>query len=266
MSNFANDAQLKELAGYMGSLISVPQVVQNFTAENIYSEDERMIGRWIDGKPVYQKVIVFDYNEYSQPHNISNLDKAVDIGGTIDFSTSTFIEIDPAICYSSSSNNAARNVVLRGNNIIYRPFPYGTQYTNGIAYIFIKYTKSTDTASDYHMASPYEFSTNETLIGTWIDGSPVYQKTITGLNISAQWDNSYYVMTDDLASALGDIDPKKVLSAIARMSTANDDIGAIIPLVLRWWNSSGSVGINGFYVSGLSGSETIKTITIQYFK
>lgn len=47
---------------------------------NIYSTNEIVIGRWIDGKPLYQKVMSFDdtisqaYENNSFSHNISNVD------------------------------------------------------------------------------------------------------------------------------------------------------------------------------------------------
>ena len=37
---------------------------------------------------------------------------------------------------------------------------------------------------DIYVDARFDYSTTEKVIGTWIDGKPVYQKTITGLNIS----------------------------------------------------------------------------------
>ena len=33
----------------------VPPVFNKFSKSDLYSTDEKMIGRWIDGKPLYQK-------------------------------------------------------------------------------------------------------------------------------------------------------------------------------------------------------------------
>ena len=47
---------------------------------NEYSTEETVIGKWIDGKPLYQKVITFDntisisYDDNTFIHNISNID------------------------------------------------------------------------------------------------------------------------------------------------------------------------------------------------
>lgn len=46
---------------------------------NEYSTDERLIGKWIDGKPLYRKVIIINTtlssNELNNfPHNIENVD------------------------------------------------------------------------------------------------------------------------------------------------------------------------------------------------
>ena len=52
----------------------------------VYSTDEKQIGVWIDGKPIYQKAIpisniVTGSNQRS--HNISNLGTLIDAKGTI---------------------------------------------------------------------------------------------------------------------------------------------------------------------------------------
>ena len=45
-------------------------------------------------------------------------------------------------------------------------------------YVTIQYTKTTDTAISIGEAT--EYSTEEKVVGTWIDGKPVYEITLTG--------------------------------------------------------------------------------------
>ncbi len=87
-------------------------------SEEIYSTEEQRIGTWIDGKPLYRKTIISNFElpfvtqvtSYNIDHNISNIDKVVHVemtdglkhipnlskaGGTttIDYVSSTTIEI-----------------------------------------------------------------------------------------------------------------------------------------------------------------------------
>ena len=87
-------------------------------SEEVYSTEETKIGTWIDGKPLYRKTIVANFELqfatqvtcYDVRHNISNIDKVVHSemtdgtkhipnlsmsGGTttIDYVSSTMIEI-----------------------------------------------------------------------------------------------------------------------------------------------------------------------------
>ena len=87
-------------------------------SEEVYSTEEQRIGTWIDGKPLYRKTIISNFElpfvtqvtSYNIDHNISNIDKVVHVemtdglkhipnlskaGGTttIDYVSSTTIEI-----------------------------------------------------------------------------------------------------------------------------------------------------------------------------
>jgi hypothetical protein len=46
-------------------------------------------------------------------------------------------------------------------------------------YITVQYTKTTDSANSFKYGDPNEYSTTEKIVGTWIDGKPLYQKTIS---------------------------------------------------------------------------------------
>ena len=53
-----------------------------------YTQEEQIIGTWIDGKPIYKKVIKVTSidsanNNYDVAISISNLNEIVNIGGTI---------------------------------------------------------------------------------------------------------------------------------------------------------------------------------------
>lgn len=50
------------------------------------------------------------------------------------------------------------------------------------------------------------YSTEEQVVGTWIDGKPVYQKTITGLNIITSWVNQYHAENASVSALITDVD------------------------------------------------------------
>ena len=138
----------------------------------IYSTEEREIGVWIDGKPLYQKTVNFTEVSISANTWISLVDLS-----------SLNIESIP---YATVSRHRNGSVI---------PFySYYTRIDNGIFYIYsnmgdwvadcltIQYTKTTDTAGS-GIYTPQgqlavHYSTEEHVIGTWIDGKPLYERVI----------------------------------------------------------------------------------------
>lgn len=107
---------------------------------SVYSTNELEIGKWIDGKPLYRKVVSFgalpNNTTKSLAHNISNLKRVVKLEGfagsnqnlggiTLPHATST-----PIALFADNIN-----VNVKTNND-------ATAYTE--AYIYIYYTKTTD--------------------------------------------------------------------------------------------------------------------------
>lgn len=86
--SFENDARTKNFTSRPTNtsfLICVKAVV----AGEVYSTEERVVGTWIDGKPIYQKAIVLESNtSHGETIPIANIDYLIDFGG---------------ICYGASS-------------------------------------------------------------------------------------------------------------------------------------------------------------------
>ena len=75
-------------------------------------------------------------------------------------------------------------------------------YANNITGFTLQYTKTTDTAGSGTWTPQgvpaKHYSTEEKVIGTWIDGSTIYEKTYTGLNLSissSAWGSSSILKT-----------------------------------------------------------------------
>lgn len=100
-----------------------------------YSEEEKYIGIWIDGKPLYRKVIPYDIvttGSNSFGHKISNIDKIVDMSGYIKISENTFIPVNIYVGDNYSYMYATRTLINYYS------------YWTGNAYYILEYTKTTD--------------------------------------------------------------------------------------------------------------------------
>ena len=122
---------------YMGGL---PEVVANkFSKGDLYDTSEKMIGKWIDGKPLYQKVVSATIPTTKENPTL------VDIGASIDFAmiaeavydngSNSYIET-PAIGGNLSPNNH------RGVRVFAR---MDSQWFAFSPTVIIQYTKTTDT-------------------------------------------------------------------------------------------------------------------------
>ena len=104
----------------------------------IYSTDETVIGKWINGKPLYRKAVKASVNTgYQDAYDVSNMnmDEVINISGTISQTAGSFV---PIPYYTNSSDFT----------IIY--YPKSSKYIRvntskaGIVNIIIEYTKTTD--------------------------------------------------------------------------------------------------------------------------
>ena len=151
----------------------------------VCSDTEREVGVWEDNKPLYQKTFIGtlggtaggDVSNYKMA-DLSDIDTIASISGTLQ-------GVTPINSYYSSSNynmvfvNGAKNgLYCNGKNIGQNAYK-----------VTIQYTKASDTAGsgEYNtLAIPnVHYSTDEQVIGTWIDGSTLYQKTcVTPLTLN----------------------------------------------------------------------------------
>jgi len=157
----------------------------------IYSDTERVVGAWRDGKPLYQKTINFgalpDAAEKFVAHNISNLDKITKLFGiTSNSSGGTF-----PLPFVNIETSPGYQIVLRAtaSDIVVRTGSDRTAFTN--TFITLQYTKTTDTAGSGAWTTEgtptHHYSTTEQVVGTWIDGKPVYEQSLTFNSPAYNW-------------------------------------------------------------------------------
>lgn len=148
----------------------------------IYSDEEREIGVWCDGKPLYQKTINVPIssitgNETTINHNIANVD-------TIYFADGCMVRGGnltlPLVTYHTVSSWAASIFNLtRTSFVLYLGSDELSRVLN--IYVTLKYTKTTDVAGSGTWTTQgtlaHHYSADEHMIGTWF-GKTLWEKTI----------------------------------------------------------------------------------------
>lgn len=96
-----------------------------------YSTDEQIVGKWTDGKPIYRKVIshtITGNTTEHEPHNISNVERAISIRFSLINQYGVFQTSDPTI-----------NVNMDTSQI-----SISSEWATGLMYVILEYTKTTD--------------------------------------------------------------------------------------------------------------------------
>lgn len=119
---------------------NLEQLKTDVTNSNVYSTEETKVGTWIDGKPIYRKVLQGLTSTGNIVHNISNLDYVIDVRGICKKSNGNYEPI-PKITTDSVSQYALGIGDISSTNIY---FEKGSGITISESYIIIKYTKTTD--------------------------------------------------------------------------------------------------------------------------
>lgn len=237
---------------YLGGM---PDILANkFSKGDMYSTDEKMIGQWVDGKPLYAKTISCGAlpnisTVVRQNTGVSNIEMCVVMDGVAISPTLHRIKTFPldGMDYGYDSQN---------NQIIISSEADYTAYTE--SYVTINYTKTTDSAVS--IGNDTDYSTTEKIVGTWIDGSPVYQKTIysnSGI-VTLQWQGDKFAVANNVTPLIADA--KQILSGWGLYS--NDDVTWTGGVVNVWVNSSATQ----WSVYGFTGGDKMKYLTLQYTK
>ena len=147
----------------------------------LYSEEEREVGVWTDGRPLYQKTI--DAGSLSSGQDIqvnapSNIDKMVGMFGNAHSSNyNQWVNIN--FPHQNITSYIVTAAYLASTNKI--NIHTGTDFALDEIYITIQYTKITDQPGSGTWTPEgqlaHHYSTSEKVVGTWIDGSTVYERT-----------------------------------------------------------------------------------------
>ena len=146
----------------------------------LYSEEEREVGVWTDGKPLYQRTFIKTANQRNSDWTEF---------GTISTDVDTVVYMKGIVDYVA--NSAASSGPLEEDyiSVHFRRSTGKIYYYCGTALpsrdvpiiITIQYTKTTDTPGSGTWTPEgqlaHHYSTSEKIVGTWIDGSTIYERT-----------------------------------------------------------------------------------------
>lgn len=167
----------------------------------IYSLEEREIGVWIDGKPLYEKTIDFgalpNSTTKNVAHNVANLDEIVKLSGAM-YNSNEFYDL-PFLSLASLTGCA--QLFADSQNVSISTGVNRSEY-NGV--VFIQYTKTTDQAGSGQWTPQgvpaVHYEEGEQIIGTWINGETLYRKVIkfsSSIHINGNsWDITHFDLTD----------------------------------------------------------------------
>lgn len=173
----------------------------------LFSEEEREVGVWIDGKPLYQKSFIFTSsltisdNWTLTPFTIQNLDSITDgIIWRVDCTGSIYIDC------SSTGNGIQISTKSKNTNFA----------ANSI--LTVRYTKTTDTAGSGTWTPQgvpaHHYSEDEHIVGTWVDGSTLYEKT---------YHNSSITVASNTELTIDDFSDKFPVSCCGVMHNSTDN-------------------------------------------
>ena len=162
----------KAIRPYLNGSFPTP-IANKFDKANMYSTDEQIVGRWIDGKPLYQKTFTISS---MQKNGYEDVLTGIDHVQTI---SKSYRRMQGAVDADDFWYNSGAFVNVRAvamDNGVLRITNCSSESTLTDITITAQYTKTTDTAMD--IGSDTDYSTTEKIIGTWIDGKPLYQVTV----------------------------------------------------------------------------------------
>jgi len=262
------ESKLKDFYDDIKPFLGCPAYLTSEGTSDYYSTDEKVVGRWIDGKPLYQKTFI---NTMPTATSTTGGRKAVSIGASIEdaFLISADMTTNGTVLPLYNTNSGltiyarvmiTTNTTTDNPNCVLFDLSKGGQGWSGYPVkAVIRYTKTTDSATTTIQKDSNEYSTTEKIIGKWVDGKPIYQKTITDLNITMDWNNQYYTMGSiDIPIA----NVKQIISAKASFSRNNNNVNMQNLNII----TDSTSFPNKWVLKGIESGTMPSILTVQYTK
>lgn len=263
-------SELKDKLVTLGQLKEVYDKTSGLISGEYYSEEEKCIGRWIDGKPLYQRVIRFTNVTYAGTAYEYQLDETVLIKEIVGNSPAKNAEEDVwTIPTLDITNNNSYISVWSGGNKIYLRANGGM--LNREYYVIIKYTKTTDTPSTpipqsvlpTSLIKGENYSTEEQCIGRWIDGKPLYSRVYSGLT----YPTTNYTILAEIDTSIQAVNTYGYMEFFANGNLNRIAVNSYRNSTYNLW-----VLVGGGRIAGIKGSDSILSdvrdmvVVIEYTK
>lgn len=191
-----------------------------------FSTDEKVIGTWIDGKPLYQKSVTLSNIEtgsHAFDHNISNLGTITYAIGNLKRSDNKQVTI-PFTYYGGLGSQLSVGDITSQKFTIFVGSDFGNlfNYANCGSVTF-RYTKTTDTA----------VASGEKIVGQWIDGKPVFEKVV---DCGALPNNASKIIAHNISNV------DKIINAVG-YGASSSGVSLFIGYVCTNSDHSGDIGL-----------------------
>ena len=163
--------------------------LNNYITAFVYSSQEREVGVWATGKPLYQMTLMGEFSNTSEePYTeiILDSESVEDTLHAEDIFITEGSYLDASVVNSDSEANVSidndRNIVIRIKGIVADAIKYA---------VTIQYTKTTDVPGsgivNQDALPSVHYSLAEHVVGTWIDGATLYERSyyVQGVTDSA---------------------------------------------------------------------------------
>lgn len=241
---------------------SIPQTIA--IQPIIYSLEEREVGVWTDGKPLYQKsyqISNFTYNDWVDAIDVTalNIDRCCKTIGSIKRNNTNGLYISFDGSYYET-NTYMLDIRYYNGNIQYIIKGYN-DFNNMIATLL--YTKTTDTPGSGTWTPSgvpaHHYSTEEQVIGTWIDGEPLYEKSYT---YTQAFTSGYNILSFDLNSDCQIVNQEECAICTDNTFIKTNSISGNSFMVVNTQYSRTVIDIS----YGLAGNVRTIIVTVRYTK
>lgn len=282
--------------------VGIP-VVGDIDRSSLYDTTEKVVGKWIDGRPLYQVTITGTLEAMTSTQESNkeyvrtivdlpmtiNKTNIVDFKGVIIMTQNALAPISGGFGFADIGTDVYRGaygatvfISTDANITKMQAFIDITKWSYGgkTFYITFRYTKTTDSANSFNYADENDYSTTEHIIGTWIDGKKLYQKTINFGALPTGPSGTSSTNSKTVDTGVSNIDRVISLSGYARRGTDGVVLPvprvSVAPTVVSGTTRTTSDGVNVIYVAStnkvridVSADQSAYTecyITIKYTK
>lgn len=240
----------------------VPTFANAFSRSDIYTPDEKIVSVWQDGLPIYRKRVKLPdqsakntSTELNLSTVIPNIAEAVlpthgyahyRVGGTGD---------TPFVVPGWAGNDYALGFITNGLTIIFKTYDFAFSFFDIYAYVY--YTKTGDTP--IKVGTGNDYSTDEQIVGSWIDGKPLYQKTV---ELGTLPNNS----TKSVAHGISNLNEIVEIKGIVKSGTTFMQLGKPSTSDIHWSIELEVAGNNVAVTTGSDRTSWTGVCTLKYTK